>query len=97
MDLATEQKLFRAVHRPTVYGNPFVIGKDGDRAEVIRKFREYFLSNPYLMQKAKSELQGKVLACFCDPLPCHAHIIAAIIDQAELFTENTPDMQSSMF
>lgn len=27
--------------RPTRWGNPFAIGKDGDRAEVIRKYKEW--------------------------------------------------------
>ena len=29
------------VGRPTVWGNPFVIGRDGTRGEVIAKYREH--------------------------------------------------------
>lgn len=28
--------------RGSLFGNPFKIGRDGDRKQVIQKFREYF-------------------------------------------------------
>lgn len=29
----------------------------------------------------RRELRGRVLACWCDPQPCHGHVLAAIADE----------------
>lgn len=63
------------IGRPGPFGNPFVIGKDGDRNEVIRKFEEYLLKDEALMAKVK-QLKGKVLGCFCSPQKCHGDVLA---------------------
>jgi hypothetical protein len=39
------------IGRGSVWGNPFVIGKDGDRAEVIRKYEDYFENSPHLIAR----------------------------------------------
>lgn len=65
------------------FGNPYVIGPDGDRAEVIRKFRIDFYERLRLDPewKAKVEaLQGKVLACHCAPLDCHSDVYVEYLD-----------------
>jgi len=66
------------VGRPSKWGNPFKIGPDGDRAEVLRKYMEFLLANPQVATAAKQELKGKVLGCHCAPRPCHADILAEI-------------------
>jgi hypothetical protein len=66
------------VGRPTKWGNPFVIGRDGTREEVIEKYRRCVLASPSLVADAKRELRGKVLACWCAPLPCHADVLVDI-------------------
>lgn len=66
------------VGRPSKYGNPFVIGKDGTREEVLEKYRKYIYSNQQLLDEIQSELVGKDLVCFCAPLPCHANILLRI-------------------
>ena len=58
------------------WGNPFVIGPDGDRLTVIRLFREHSL--PALLPRLP-ELAGKVLACWCYPLPCHCDVLIEAI------------------
>jgi len=65
------------VGRPTKWGNPFVIGKHGDRDEVIRKYERWIKGNPQLMA-ALPELKGKVLGCWCAPLSCHADVLARL-------------------
>ena len=30
------------IGRPSIYGNPFQIGKDGDRQQVVEKYKNYF-------------------------------------------------------
>jgi hypothetical protein len=51
------------IGRPSKWGNPFVIGKHGDRAAVIRKYREWVVTQPDLMSPLP-ELQGKVVFFF---------------------------------
>ena len=64
----------------SLYGNPFVIGKDGDRAEVIAKFKAY--AEAILKDRPDwlEPLRGKDLVCFCAPLPCHADVIIDLLD-----------------
>lgn len=61
--------------RGSKWGNPFIIGKDGNRKKVIEMYRKYFYSNKQLMEDAK-KLKGKTLGCFCKPKSCHVDIIA---------------------
>lgn len=66
------------IGRPSHWGNPFVIGRDGDRAEVIRKFREWIAQEPERITRARAELRGKDLICFCAPQPCHGDVLLEI-------------------
>jgi len=68
------------IGRPSKWGNPFVIGRDGDRAAVVEKFEKWFLQQPALMEACRRELRGKRLACFCAPLACHGDVLAAYAD-----------------
>ena len=56
--------------RGSPYGNPFVIGKDGDRDTVCDRFEAEIL--PTLDVSA---LRGKDLLCFCAPKRCHCDAI----------------------
>jgi ribA/ribD-fused uncharacterized protein len=62
------------VMRGTPFGNPFVIGRDGTRADVIRKYREWLCQTAQapLRARIRTELRGRDLVCCCAPLPCHA-------------------------
>lgn len=62
------------IGRPSKWGNPFVIGKDGNRDEVIAKYENYLVKNKYLMSQLH-ELKGKNLVCWCAPLACHADVL----------------------
>lgn len=63
------------IGRPSRWSNPFVIGPDGTREDVIEKFEIYYLQDEW-MQAHIGELKNKVLGCWCDPLPCHGDILA---------------------
>lgn len=66
------------VGRPSPWGNPFIIGRDGDRLQVIEKYEIWLteqLKDPTLRRQLREELGGKDLACWCAPLPCHAEIL----------------------
>ncbi len=65
------------IGRPSYWGNPFVIGKDGTREEVIEKYRMYLLEHTE-MRYHIYELRGKVLGCYCAPLACHGDILAEL-------------------
>lgn len=73
------------IGRPNKFGNPFVIGKDGTREEVIKKYREWFYSQPKLQEQAVEELRGKNLGCWCAPLPCHGDILLEYVNNAISF------------
>jgi hypothetical protein len=63
------------VGHPSKWGNPFIIGKDGDRAAVIVKYEHMILARPDLLLDAMRELCGKDLVCHCAPLACHASVL----------------------
>jgi len=67
------------IGRPGPWGNPFVIGRDGGRAEVIRKYEAWLLRQPQLLARL-GDLRGKVLGCWCAPLPCHGDVLARLAD-----------------
>lgn len=69
------------IGRPSAWGNPFAIGTQGTREEVIRKYEEWLLARPELVRKVKDELRGKHLVCFCAPAPCHGHVLARIANE----------------
>jgi len=68
------------VGRPTKWGNPFTIGKDGDRDAVITAYMAWFSLNVKL-QSCLDELKGKDLVCWCAPLPCHADVLLELANQ----------------
>lgn len=71
------------IGRPSKWGNPFVIGKDGSRLEVLRKYKAWINSQLELVAEAKKELRGKDLVCFCAPKPCHGDILLQIANVQE--------------
>ena len=70
------------IGRPSKWGNPFTIGSDGTRENVIRMYEEHVKCQPDLMS-ALRELKGKVLGCWCFPKPCHGDVLARLADQIE--------------
>jgi len=63
------------IGRPSKYGNPFEIGKDGTRAEVIAKYESWIINQPELLAEIQAELIGKNLACWCSLKPCHGDVL----------------------
>jgi hypothetical protein len=74
------------IGRPSKWGNPFTIGKDGNREEVIRKYAGWIIKQTELLNNIQ-ELKGKVLGCWCSPKACHGHILSAIAN-SEHFENN---------
>lgn len=71
------------IGRPSKFGNPFIVGKDGSREEVLQKFETYFQVNEELKKAVLSELKGKTLVCYCKPLACHGDIYAEYCEGPE--------------
>jgi len=66
------------IGRPSIWGNPFVIGPDGTREDVIAKYEQWLLTQPHLMARIR-ELRGKVLGCWCKPFhACHGDVLARL-------------------
>ena len=66
------------IGRPGPWGNPFRIGEDGSRDEVIARYETWLASQPGLVARARRELAGKVLGCWCAPLACHGDVLARV-------------------
>jgi len=58
------------IGRPSIWGNPFIVGKHGTREEVIKKHEAYLRKNLYLIANLY-KLAGKRIGCYCAPKPCH--------------------------
>lgn len=69
------------IGRPSFYGNPYEIGKHGNREQVLEKYRNYLKSHPDIVGRAKRELKGKTLGCFCKPYACHGDILKEYINE----------------
>jgi hypothetical protein len=68
------------IGRGSIYGNPYLIGRDGSREDVIRKYKTYFydkLARNSQFKQAVDWLKGRevTLGCYCSPLPCHGDVI----------------------
>ncbi|RFU32359.1 hypothetical protein B7463_g4001, partial [Scytalidium lignicola] len=74
------------------FGNPFVLNDPSDpkeRAEVIANYERWLLApeQAELVEKAKRELKGKVLGCWCKPRDCHGDILRAVTEETAEETE----------
>ena len=66
----------------SVWANPFVIGKDGTRDEVIKLFSKHLASSPDLLGRL-GELAGLRLLCHCgEREPCHGDALISAFARA---------------
>lgn len=71
------------IGRGSIWGNPYAIGHDGDREEVIRKFKYDFERNLLGgddFNRKLLTLKGKKLGCHCKPLACHGDVYADFLN-----------------
>ena len=64
------------IGRGSKFGNPFLIGKDGTREDVIKKFEVY--ARKQLVNGIAFLPKDAVLGCYCKPKPCHGDVIVKI-------------------
>jgi hypothetical protein len=62
------------IGRGSKWGNPFRIGRDGDRAAVIVMY-ERWLADQHHLLRALDELCSRDLICFCAPRACHGDLL----------------------
>ena len=75
------------IGRPSKFGNPFIIGRDGTRSEVIEKYRHYLdraIASGFITVEEILALKGERLGCFCAPHRCHGEVIIEKIKELEL-------------
>lgn len=65
------------IGRPSKWGNPYVIGRDGTREQVVAKYEAWLMGRPELMA-ALPELRGMRLGCYCAPHACHGDVLARL-------------------
>ena len=73
------------IDRRTKWGNPFKLGVDGDREQVIARYRADLwrrIQAGEVPLEELAELHGCWLACWCEPLPCHGDILARAAEWA---------------
>jgi len=68
------------IGRPSIWGNPFEIGKDGTREEVIEKHEKWIKTQPQLLSQLPT-LKGKTLACWCSPKSCHGDTLERMANE----------------
>ena len=68
------------IDRSTRYGNPFVMGEDGNRDAVCDAFELHYLPHkPSINSRIESgDLCGRVLICHCYPERCHGDCLASL-------------------
>jgi hypothetical protein len=69
------------IGRPGKWGNCFIIGKDGTRAEVIVKYKNWITTEGSYLLKDMDELSGKRLGCYCAPLACHGDVLVWLVEE----------------
>lgn len=80
------------IGRPSPLGNPFVIGKDGDRKEVVLKYEKWFKTKiitehddneqmaAFMMLQEAASLGDIKLVCWCAPKACHGDVIKKYLE-----------------
>ena len=68
------------IGRPSIWGNPFVIGKDGTRDEVVAKFEAYVRNKPDLLAQLP-KLAGRDVVCWCAPARCHGDVLIKMANE----------------
>lgn len=72
---ARVENRFARIDRQSDWGNPFLVGSDGDRDEVVNNYRDHYLPYKYGLLARLGELEGKALACWCAPSRCHGDVL----------------------
>ena len=77
------------VGRPSPLGNPYALGRDGSREQVIARYRRWLWAQLQAPGSAQERELRRLLAqarsgelellCWCAPLPCHAEVVRSAL------------------
>lgn len=73
--------------RDSMWANPYKIGRDGTREEVLAKYETSLRERLEVNEELRSELlklDGKILGCWCAPEPCHGHVLLRLIEELKV-------------
>ena len=66
------------ITRPNDWGNPYMIGKHGNRSQVCMLFDHLMrtrMQDPVWVERLRKLSQAPGLACVCSPQQCHGDVI----------------------
>lgn len=78
---ASQNGKMLAIDRTSKWGNPFILGPDGDRDRVCDCFEKHYAPNKDSFIESAHELKGKVLCCHCYPERCHGNSLIELINK----------------
>ena len=83
-----DKEIDEYIDRRSAFGNPFKMKKDGGdytREGCVEAYREWFYADEQaeLRERAKKELKGKTLGCWCVPKACHGDVIVGFLEGME--------------
>lgn len=67
------------IDRASQWGNPFVIGIDGDRDAVCNLFEKYAVWRLKQQPDWLKPLEGRDVICWCAPLRCHGETLMKLL------------------
>jgi hypothetical protein len=70
------------IGRPSLFGNPFRIGPDGTRKEVLERYEAHVRASPQIMAHIPM-LRGLTLGCYCKPKACHGDVLLKILKEID--------------
>jgi hypothetical protein len=70
------------IDRKSKWGNPYRMRSERERMDVIKKYTYYLLDSELVNDL--HELEGKWLACWCYPKPCHGNVLKYLAEHPEL-------------
>lgn len=68
--------------RRSPFANPFTVREHGTATAAVDAYRQWLSGQPDLTARARAELTGRDLACWCPPgQPCHADVLLHIANE----------------
>ena len=86
------------IGRGSIWGNPFFIGKHGDRDGVCEKHRRHLkaqIRSRQITIEQLAALRGKDLVCFCAPQRCHGDTLTRAAEWAETEIQKQAEERTS--
>lgn len=80
--------------KDSLWANPYRIGKDGDRKEIVNKYILYIcekIKKGEITKENLYSLKNKKLGCWCRPEKCHGDILENLVDIMLSPSKNLPD------